>query len=183
MKKLFVAAALLMATTAAHAGNSISFEIDGQKIHIVAPKGCDQLSCIQIKAPGLSGSSFGLKNFKSGNDDNDAAQRSARAGACPDARGGPAAAIGAVDPGDGCANRACAGGKGRNHHDHSASILLIDRRDCAGHSCRRARSGADPGRGHLRTRAGANDAGRRMDHRRKQRQRSHRELRTKPVRI
>jgi uncharacterized protein (DUF2147 family) len=76
MKKLFVAAALLMATTAAHAGNSISFEIDGQKIHIVAPKGCDQLSCIQIKAPGLSGSSFGLKNFKSGNDDNDVAQRS-----------------------------------------------------------------------------------------------------------
>jgi uncharacterized protein (DUF2147 family) len=74
MKKLLVAAALLMATTAAHAGNSISFEIDGQKIHIVAPKGCDQLSCIQIKAPGLSGSGFGLKNFKSGNDDSDVAQ-------------------------------------------------------------------------------------------------------------
>jgi uncharacterized protein (DUF2147 family) len=76
MKKLLVAAALLMATTAAHAGNSISFEIDGQKIHIAAPKGCDQLSCIQIKAPGLSGSGFGLKNFKSGNDDSDVAQRS-----------------------------------------------------------------------------------------------------------
>jgi uncharacterized protein (DUF2147 family) len=76
MKKLLVAAALLMATTAAHAGNSISFEIDGQKIHIVAPKGCDQLSCIQIKAPGLSGSGLGLKNFKSGNDDGDVAQRS-----------------------------------------------------------------------------------------------------------
>ena len=76
MKNLLVAAALLMATTAAHAGNSISFEIDGQKIHIVAPKGCDQLSCIQIKAPGLSGSGFGLKNFKSGNDDSDVAQRS-----------------------------------------------------------------------------------------------------------
>jgi uncharacterized protein (DUF2147 family) len=76
MKKLLVAAALLMATTAAHAGNSISFEIDRQKIHIVAPKGCDQLSCIQIKAPGLSGSGFGLKNFKSGNDDSDVAQRS-----------------------------------------------------------------------------------------------------------
>jgi uncharacterized protein (DUF2147 family) len=76
MKNLLVAAALLMATTAAHAGNSISFEIDGQKIHIVAPKGCDQLSCIQIKAPGLSGSGFGLKNIKSANDDSDVAQRS-----------------------------------------------------------------------------------------------------------
>src|SRR5260370_32374892 len=65
-----------MATTAAHAGsNSISFEIEGHKIHIEAPKGCDQLSCIQIKAPGLSGSGFNLKNFKSGNDDNDVAQR------------------------------------------------------------------------------------------------------------
>ena len=72
MNKLYLAAALLMASTAAHAGNSISFEIDGQKIHIEAPKNCDQLSCIQITAPGLSKSSFNLKNLNlknSGNDD------------------------------------------------------------------------------------------------------------------
>jgi uncharacterized protein (DUF2147 family) len=72
MNKLYLAAALLMASTAAHAGNSISFEIDGQKIHIEAPKNCDQLSCIQITAPGLSKSSFNLKNLNlknSGDDD------------------------------------------------------------------------------------------------------------------
>jgi uncharacterized protein (DUF2147 family) len=71
MNKLYFAAALLMASTAAHAGNSISFEIDGQKIHIEAPKNCDQLSCIQITAPGLSKSSFNLKNLNlnSGDDD------------------------------------------------------------------------------------------------------------------
>jgi uncharacterized protein (DUF2147 family) len=67
MKKLYIIAALLMASTAAHAGNSVSFEIDGHKIHIEAPKNCDQLSCIKISGQGLSG--FNLKSLKS-NDDN-----------------------------------------------------------------------------------------------------------------
>jgi uncharacterized protein (DUF2147 family) len=69
MKKLYILAALLMASTAAHAGNSISFEIDGHKIHIEAPKNCDSLSCIKVSAPGLSSSSF--KGLKSLNDDDD----------------------------------------------------------------------------------------------------------------
>jgi hypothetical protein len=78
MKKLYVAAALLMASTAAHAGNSISFELEGKKIHIEAPKNCNQLSCIKITAPGLSGSGFDLKGFKSNHfdDDNDVADNS-----------------------------------------------------------------------------------------------------------
>ena len=62
MKKLYIPAALLMASTAAHAGNSISFEIDGHKVRIEVPRNCDQLSCIQISAPGLSGADF--KGFK-----------------------------------------------------------------------------------------------------------------------
>jgi uncharacterized protein (DUF2147 family) len=69
MKKLLVVAALLMATPAAHAGNSISFEIEGHKIRIEAPKNCDSLSCVQISAPGLSGSGFGFKSIKSSDDD------------------------------------------------------------------------------------------------------------------
>jgi hypothetical protein len=75
MKELVIAAALLMATTSAHAGNSVSFEIGGNKIHIQAPKGCDSLSCVQVTAPGLSGSGFNLKNLKSNHDDDDVAQR------------------------------------------------------------------------------------------------------------
>jgi uncharacterized protein (DUF2147 family) len=59
MKKLYVLAALLMATTAAHAGNSISVEINGNRIHIEVPRNCDALSCMQISASGLSGSGFG----------------------------------------------------------------------------------------------------------------------------
>jgi uncharacterized protein (DUF2147 family) len=76
MKKLYILAALLMASTSAHAGNSISFEIDGHKIHIEAPRNCDSLSCIQVSASGLSGSGFDLKGFKSksfGSDDDVAA--------------------------------------------------------------------------------------------------------------
>jgi uncharacterized protein (DUF2147 family) len=67
MKKLYILAALLMATTAAHAGNSISFEIQGRKIHIEAPQNCDSLSCLKI-------SGFDLKNLKSNRlDDEDTA--------------------------------------------------------------------------------------------------------------
>ena len=58
MKKLTFVAALLMATSAAHAGNSISFEIEGHRIRIEAPTNCDSLSCIQVSAPSLSGSGF-----------------------------------------------------------------------------------------------------------------------------
>jgi uncharacterized protein (DUF2147 family) len=67
MKKLCIIAAFLMASTAAHAGNSVSFEIDGRKIHIEAPKNCNELSCIKISGKGLSG--FNLKGLKSNDDD------------------------------------------------------------------------------------------------------------------
>ena len=74
MKKLYVLAALFMATTAAHAGNGISFEIDGQRIRIEAPRHCDSLSCLQISAPGFNGSLGninlnGLGSKKSDDDD------------------------------------------------------------------------------------------------------------------
>ena len=53
-----------MATTSAHAGNSISFEIDGHKVRIEAPRNCDQLSCIKI-------SGFDFKGFNSKGFDGD----------------------------------------------------------------------------------------------------------------
>ena len=55
MKKLIILTALFMATTSAHAGNGISFEIEGQKIRIEAPRHCDSLSCIKISAPAFKG--------------------------------------------------------------------------------------------------------------------------------
>ena len=72
MKKLYILAALFMATTSAQAGNGISFEIDGQRVRIEAPRNCDSLSCIRISAPGYNGSLGGIKNsFKSNHDDDD----------------------------------------------------------------------------------------------------------------
>ena len=57
MKKLYIIAALLMAATAANAGEagkSISFQIEGHKIRVEAPKNCTSLSCLQIPAPSLA---------------------------------------------------------------------------------------------------------------------------------
>jgi uncharacterized protein (DUF2147 family) len=71
MKKLYVLAALLMATTAAHAGNSISVEINGHQIHIEVPKNCDQLSCMKISAPGLAGSDSGVDKSDRSNEKSD----------------------------------------------------------------------------------------------------------------
>ena len=69
MKKLYILAALLMATTSAHAGG-ISFEIEGQRVRIEAPRNCNSLSCINITAPGFKG--FKSKRH---DDDDDVAYR------------------------------------------------------------------------------------------------------------
>jgi uncharacterized protein (DUF2147 family) len=70
MKKLYLIAALLLATTSAHAGgNAISFQIEGQRIRIEAPRNCSSLDCIKVTAPGLSGSKFG--GFGKSSDDDD----------------------------------------------------------------------------------------------------------------
>jgi hypothetical protein len=68
MKTLTLSTALLLASTAAHAGRAISLDIDGHRIRIEAPKNCDALSCLKIT--GLSGINLG--GLKSGRDDDDA---------------------------------------------------------------------------------------------------------------
>ena len=77
MKKFHLAAAaLLLASTAAHAGsngNSVSFQIEGQKVHIAMPKNCDSLNCIQISAPGLSKTGLNLKGLNLGKSNDDVA--------------------------------------------------------------------------------------------------------------
>jgi uncharacterized protein (DUF2147 family) len=69
MKKLYILAALLMASPAAHAGNSISFDVEGHHIHVAVPRNCSSLSCLQIS--GISGSDFGFKKKRFDDDDND----------------------------------------------------------------------------------------------------------------
>jgi uncharacterized protein (DUF2147 family) len=65
MNKLYIAAtALFLASTAAaHAGNSISFQIEGQQIRIETPHNCASLDCVTIVAPGLSNKPIKLNNI------------------------------------------------------------------------------------------------------------------------
>src|SRR6478609_1816241 len=79
MNKLTIAAtALFLASTAAaHAGNSIAFQIEGQHIRIETPRNCASLDCVTIVAPGLSNKPIKLNNINlnglgsSNNDDDD----------------------------------------------------------------------------------------------------------------
>ena len=54
MKKLYIVAALLMATTSAHAGG-ISFQINGERVRIEAPRNCGAISCVKVISPGYTG--------------------------------------------------------------------------------------------------------------------------------
>jgi uncharacterized protein (DUF2147 family) len=75
MNKLAFAAAtaLLLATTAAQAGSSITLQIDGQRVRVESPRGCNSLSCIQIDAPGFKGKlgNIDLNGFGSKDKDDD----------------------------------------------------------------------------------------------------------------
>lgn len=65
MNKLYIAttALFLASTAAAHAGNSISFQIEGQHIRIETPRNCTSLDCVTIVAPGLSNKPIKLNNI------------------------------------------------------------------------------------------------------------------------
>src|SRR5262245_26102727 len=73
MRKLYFAAAtaLLLATTSAQAGSGISFNIDGQRVTVESPRGCNSLSCITITAPGYKGKVGNIDFGKFGSKDKD----------------------------------------------------------------------------------------------------------------
>jgi uncharacterized protein (DUF2147 family) len=88
MKKLAIAAALLLAASTAQAGQNYSFEIGGRTVRIHAPRGCDSPSCISISIPGFYDS--GRRDFV---DDDSDVRDTARSGtpATPPATATPAA--------------------------------------------------------------------------------------------
>jgi hypothetical protein len=100
MRKLVTIAAL-MATTAAHAGNGVTFQINSERIQIEAPRNCDSLSCIKITAPGFKGSlgNIDLKGFGSKKDDDDGVTETTPAPApAPVQATAPAAPVAAAAP-------------------------------------------------------------------------------------
>ena len=54
MKKLYILAALLMASTSAQAGG-ITLQINGERVRVEAPRNCSGISCIKITSPGYTG--------------------------------------------------------------------------------------------------------------------------------
>jgi uncharacterized protein (DUF2147 family) len=101
MKKLAIAAALLLTASTAQAGQNYSFEIGGRSVRIHAPRGCDSPSCISISIPGFYDS--GRREFV---DDTSDVRDTARSGtpatparATPPATAAPAApAVAAPTP-------------------------------------------------------------------------------------
>jgi hypothetical protein len=59
MNKLAIAftAMFLASTAVAHAGNAISFQIDGQRVRIERPRNCSSLDCLSIATEDLSNKS------------------------------------------------------------------------------------------------------------------------------
>jgi uncharacterized protein DUF2147 len=84
MKKLYILAALLLATTSAHAGG-ITFQINGERVRVEAPRNCNALSCIKITAPGYNGTvgNVDLKGLGSKSKDDDVADTAPAAPAPP----------------------------------------------------------------------------------------------------
>ena len=74
MKKLYILAALLMATTSAHAGG-ITLQINGERVRVEAPRNCNAISCVKITAPGYNGTlgNIDLKGMGSKRKDDDVA--------------------------------------------------------------------------------------------------------------
>jgi uncharacterized protein (DUF2147 family) len=75
MKKLYILAALLMATTSAHAGG-ITLQINGERVRVEAPRNCSGISCIKITSPGYTGTlgnidlkGMGIGSKSKGDDD------------------------------------------------------------------------------------------------------------------
>ena len=88
MKKLYIVAAFLMATTSAHAGG-ISFQINGERIRVEAPRNCNAISCVKVISPGYTGTigNVDLKGMGKKKDDDDVVTVSAGGAASP--RSGP----------------------------------------------------------------------------------------------
>ena len=95
MKKLVIAAMLLLAASAAQAGENYSFDIRGRTVRIHAPRGCDSPSCISISIPGVYNS--GRKNIDR-DDDDDSGVRDTPQAAAPASSAAPTAAAAASPP-------------------------------------------------------------------------------------
>jgi Uncharacterized protein conserved in bacteria (DUF2147) len=99
MKKLYILAALLMATTSAHAGG-ITFQINGERIRVEAPRNCNAISCVKVISPGYTGTlgNVDLKGMSSKRKNDDDVVATAPAAPAPAQASAPQPATTAVTP-------------------------------------------------------------------------------------
>ena len=99
MQKLYILAALLMATTSAQAGG-ITLQINGERVRVEAPRNCSAISCIKITAPGYNGTlgNVDLKGVGSKGKNDDDVVATAPAAPAPAQATGPQPATMAVTP-------------------------------------------------------------------------------------
>jgi len=99
MQKLYILAALLMATTSAQAGG-ITLQINGERVRVEAPRNCSAISCIKITAPGYNGTlgNVDLKGMGSKSKNDDDVVATAPAAPAPAQATGPQPATMAVTP-------------------------------------------------------------------------------------
>lgn len=53
MTRFAIATAILMASSAAYAGDTYNFRIGGQSVHIEQPDNCNSASCVSVSIPGV----------------------------------------------------------------------------------------------------------------------------------
>src|SRR2546428_176242 len=94
MQKLYILAALLMATTSAQAGG-ITLQINGERVRVEAPRNCSAISCIKITAPGYNGTlgNVDLKGMGSKGKNDDDVVATAPAAPAPAQATGPQRAL------------------------------------------------------------------------------------------
>ena len=99
MQKLYILAALLMATTSAQAGG-ITLQINGERVRVEAPRNCSAISCIKITAPGYNGTlgNVDLKGMGSKSKNDDDVVATAPAAPAPAQATAPQPATTAVTP-------------------------------------------------------------------------------------
>ena len=132
MKKLYIIAALLMATTSAQAGG-ITFQINGERVRVEAPRNCNAISCVKVTSPGYTGTlgNVDLKGMGSrSKDDDDVA---ATAPAAP----APAQADRAAAPRSDC-------GDARTRSNNRRGRLAGTNRSCPARSASAARARRRP---------------------------------------
>ena len=181
MKKIYILAAFLMATTSAQAGG-ISFQINGERVRIEAPSNCAAISCVKVISPGYTGTlgNVDLKGMGKKKSDDDDVVTSVPAAPAPAPAPVQAAAPRARR------SRSCGCTRPCSDHRRGCDAVAIrngDARAAAACAARSGRGCAGSGSGPGRRRVRSELADRHLDDGREQGQRAHRGMRRQSVRL